>query len=295
MRVLVLGANGFFGRNVVSALSGDHSVYRGVRSAVDDKDIVIDLTDRASIKKALKHVRPDAIVNCAGIVENNEKAQLNAVFTANLLKEVVDAQRTILRVVISGSAAEYGIVTPEDVPVKESTPLSGDNLYARSKIEETATAQKYRDEHNLPVVVARIFNPIGPNMGPRFLTSGLLRQINAVKQGETNKIEISRLDAQRDLFHIADAAHAVKLLIEKDPKRGIYNIGSGRATSNEELLNLMLAQSKLNVRPEIVETAANPEPLYAIQADITRIKTELGWAPAYDLEETVKEIINAAK
>ncbi|MBA3758514.1 GDP-mannose 4,6-dehydratase [Candidatus Saccharibacteria bacterium] len=296
MRVLVLGSDGFFGRNIVAALAGSHEVIKGTRRPdVSEGQHYIELSKPDNIVAALNELQPDAIVNNAGVVENSDKALMNPVMTTNLLEAVVKIGLQPKRIIIYGSAAEYGIVTEKDIPVKEDTPLNPFTTYGKSKVQETAASLKFRKVYNLPVTIARIFNPIGVGMGPRFLISGVLRQFHGIKAGTREAIEVSRLDAKRDYCHILDAAQAVKLLIEGQPKEAIYNISSGVSTSNGEIIELILAYSKLEQRPDIIETAPEPEPLLATQADISRIREEFGWETKRSVEETVQEIIDAEK
>jgi len=250
----------------------------------------VDLTQSGTITAALQQVRPDAIANCAGIVDNSDKAKLNGIFTGNLLKAVVDSGLTFRRIVVTGSAAEYGIV--DHLPVSETTPLRPTSVYGESKVEEASLALKYRADHEIPVTVARLFNPIGAGMHPRMLIPSLVRQIEEIRQGIRTEVEVSRLDARRDYIDIRDVATAILALIELDPREPVYNIGSGRPTSNADLVDLILGAIKLPQKPGITQTGPEPEPLFANQADVTRLKTELGWSPAHPIAETIKEIVD---
>lgn len=296
MKVLVLGSDGFFGRNVAAALAPDHEVIRGTRRVVahEADQYHVDLLEPKTIAQALQELQPEAIVNCAGVVENSEKALINPIMTRNLLDQVVSLELKPKRIIISGSAAEYGIIKdPNDIPVKETTPLNPTSVYGQSKVDEVAAGLEYREKYNLPVTIARIFNPIGIGMGPRFLITNILRQIEEIKNGQRKTIEVSRLDAVRDCCHILDAAEAVKLLIEGEPQEPIYNISSGKGTSNGEIIGLLLKYSGLTEQPEIIETASEPEPQIASQADISLIQNEFSWKPTRSIEETVKEIVDA--
>lgn len=293
MKILLLGSDGFIGRRVAQALSG-HEVYGAGKDLPDSKNSCnIDLLEEESISRALARVEPEVIINCAGIVDNSEKAMLNLDFTQNLLDAAVASKLKFKQIIISGSAAEYGEVDPRDTPTNENTPLKARAGYGLSKLKETQLALDIGKQYGLPVIIARIFNPIGPGMHPRFLVSGLLRQIQEIKEGKQASIEVSRLDTSRDYIDIRDVAQAIKALVEGEPKELVYNIGSGRTATNQQLVELILSSSKLATKPKLIETANMPEPLVAIQADITRISNELGWAPTYTLNETIEEIINA--
>ena len=110
---------------------------------------------------------------------------------------------------------------------------------------------------------------------------------------DRSQLEISRLDSRRDYLDVRDIASAIKVLVENTTSHHVYNIGSGKSTSNGELLDIILKQSGVVVRPPVFEQNTTPEELMAIQADITRINEEFGWSPQYSLEDTIKDIIDA--
>lgn len=289
MKILVLGADGFIGRNVAQLLVGEHEVIRATRTA---HNYNVDLTNRETIAAVLTKVKPQVIVNCAGVVENGEKAALNIAFTTNLLEQALASNLPFKKIIILGSAAEYGEVDKANIPVKEDAPLNATSDYAVSKMKETAVAISYRENHGLPVVVARVFNPIGVGMNPKFLVPQIVKQIIEIREDKRTSIEVSRLDSKRDYINVKDIGRAIKVIMELDTRHPIYNVGSGKATSNGELIELILNNSKLLNRPKIIETSGQAEPLVAIQADITRLRQEFDWQPIFTLEETIKEITN---
>lgn len=292
MKILVIGANGFVGRNVVKELAVGHQV---ITAAKDGADITVDLLDKSSIKQMLSKAKAEAIINCAGVVGGDQDVNLNVTFTQNLLQQIVDDKIALNRIIISGSAAVYGLVDPENIPVPETAPLNANAGYGLSKLQEEQTALRFRHKYKLPVTVARIFNPIGIGMHPRFLIPGILRQITEIEDNKRQAIEISRLDSKRDYIDIRDVAIAIRRLAEAEPAEAVYNIGSGVSTSNGELIDLLLKARRIGRKPQIVETADAVESLVAILADISRLKHEFSWKPIHPLAETIKELVDAAR
>lgn len=294
MKILIFGATGFIGRNLCHLLEFDHEIFKtGQNIETNEHSFNVDLEDQESIGVSLKKVCPDVIVSAAGVVANTDEATKNEVFTMNILEQVAKLGLRPSHILICGSSAEYGLVDPEDLPVKETTALHPNSLYGKSKMQETARAAAWSIEHKIPVIVARIFNPIGVGMHPRFLIPALLSQITEVRNGDRDSIEVSRLDAVRDYIDISDLVRAMKVLIEGQPKESIYNIGSGVGTSNSELLDTILTNANLPSKPNIIETSSQPESTVACQADITRISNEFNWKPVKTIQETIKEIVNA--
>jgi nucleoside-diphosphate-sugar epimerase len=294
MKILVIGSEGFVGRNVVAELSSNHEVYKAARSTASDDphSVTVDLSSKESIRTALVSIHPDAVVNCAGIVMNTEEAYKNVEFTTNILDEVVNLGKPYPRVIVTGSASEYGEVEDAEVSVSEDAPLKPAGDYANSKVEEVKVAQSYSEKYGIDVVVARIFNPIGPGMGDKFLLTNLVKQIHALKEGVGHEITLSRLDSKRDYIDIRDVAAAIRLFIESDSKdhHVIQNIGSGKPTTNGHLLDMLLSHVELSEKPTIIETRTDPEPTYAARADLRRIKAEYNWEPRYNLSATIEDI-----
>ena len=295
MKVLMFGSGGFIGHNVSEALrDAGHEVVDTYREAGDRPGYSVDLLDAEAVGKVLEEVQPEVVINCAGVVQNNETAEANPKYTGNIISGILSKHIPIKRMVVMGSAAEYGVVEPHEVPVKEEVPLRATAPYGKSKVEEVQLALEHREKSDLPIVVARVFNPIGTGMPERQLVPRLLGQIEEVKQGARNELEISRKDAERDYIAVKDLAKAIVLLATDSPTEAVYNIGSGKKTSNDKLMQLLVEESNLPAAPQIKETSDQPEPYFAPQADITRI-TSLGWQPEAPLDQTIKEIVHDTK
>lgn len=293
MKILVFGADGFIGRSVCDGLSSKHDVVRASRRTSDQGvgSVYADLLIRSSIHEAIRQTRPDTIINCAGVVDARTDVSHNVTFTENILNEAA-AIGGVNRVIITGSAGEYGHVSPSNIPVTEEVPLNAVAGYGLAKLEEEKLAISLGRKYSIGVVVLRLFNPIGRNMADKFLLTRLLKQVNEFRLGERDEIELSRLDAMRDYVAIEDVVAAYEAVVVGDPRHDAYNVGSGNGTTNGELLEIILKHSKLDGRPIIRETSSEPEPLVAVQADVTRLSTDLDWRPRRTISDTVREIVD---
>lgn len=295
MKMLIFGADGFIGSHLVVILKA-HVVYTATRNGqISDHSFNVDLSDRASVLAVMDKVHPDVIVNCAGIVANTDAANMNVVFSENILNAVHQSSGSNPKVIICGSAGTYGFVQPEDVPVSETTLQRAKHGYGLSKLNEEKRSLELGQKFGIPVIVARIFNPIGKGMHERFLIPQIIQQVRDCKNGFRKTLEVSRLDSKRDYIAVKDVAEALKKLAEDTPKDNIYNIGSGKATSNKDLIDAVIREIGLETIPDVVQTSDKPEQLVAIQADIRRISDEFEWHPKHPLTDVIKEIIDATR
>lgn len=291
MKIVIFGANGFLGSEVLRQLLA--AGHQAVAAINDVSGARVDMLDRGAIIACLQREQPNVVINCAGIVDNSDLAAKNSVFSGNLLKGIHQSGITALQqLIITGSAAEYGELSASDLPVNEDAPLNAQSMYGLSKFEETRQTLELGAEYGITVIVARMFNLIGIGMQPKFLIRQLVRQVVEIKRHERTTLEVSRADSKRDFVDIRDAAAAMVMLAEHRPKQKVYNVGSGISTSNAELISMVIACAKLDHVPPIRETADQPEPLLAIQADISRLTNEFAWRPVHRLEDTVKDIMN---
>jgi len=293
MKVLEFGSGGFVGQSVCEVLQAEHEVHTATRSdPVSVNNHPVDLLDVAAVQELIETVAPDAIVNCAGVV-SGEDVSNNEVFTKNILYALVTSKHPVKKIVICGSAGVYGFVAPDELPVKETQPLRAESEYGVSKIAEEKTAMQYKKEYNLPITIARIFNPLGTGMQPRFITSRIVEQIKQIKSGSKDKIQLSRLDAERDYIGVHDVALAIKALMVMSGGDSVYNVGSGRAITNGYIARKLAEYSGLGEDVRIEQTVDTPEHTVASQADISKIQNDTGWKPVESIDNVLKGIADA--
>lgn len=286
MKVFLTGADGFIGRHVAKELKKKHQV---MESMYGRGDYALDLSDYKNVVAALQKTQPDAIIHCAGIVDKTEKARLNVVFTDNLLRAIREAGLSLQKIIICGSASEYGVVDSES-PISEEHTRQPVGEYGVAKTAETDLALTSAQQEGSIVVVARIFNPIGVGMSPGLLVPSLIRQLEAIENGVGNELVLSRLDSKRDYIDVRDVASAFSALLDGNLQNAVYNIGRGKAVTNRELVEMLLREKKMPAELSIVETEQKAEPLVASCADISRIMEDTGWQPKYDLQNTIEEM-----
>jgi GDP-4-dehydro-6-deoxy-D-mannose reductase len=246
----------------------------------------------------LEQAQPDIIFHLAaqplvsasrrdpwGTLETNIHMQLNVL-------EGVARVKPSCRVLVVGSSEEYGLVSPEDLPVDEDTALRPLSPYALSKVAQDLMGLQYHLTHRLHVVRARPFNHIGPRQRAGFVAPDFAGQIAAAEQGQQAPIiEVGNLAARRDFCDVRDVVRAYRLLITQGEPGQVYNIGAGESHSVRELLDTLLAMSRVPIEVRQDPDRMRPSDMPDIVCDATRIQELTGWQAAIPWEQSLQDIL----
>ena len=209
-RALVTGGMGFIGRRLVKALRrrGVNVTTLGRRRSPEASHIVLEKAswDCRVLDRILEDTAPECIFHLAGTATGtlNELIATNLGLTQCLLRAL---RRTSLRplVVIAGSAAEYGSAIRDGEPVRETASCAPLSAYGVSKHAQTCAALDYSDDTGAPVLVARIFNPLGPDMPAHLAIGDFARQIASMPRGH-GPLWVGNIDVRRDMIDIEHVA-----------------------------------------------------------------------------------------
>jgi nucleoside-diphosphate-sugar epimerase len=280
MTILVTGAGGGLGRAFIPLLKAKYkeNCIGTVRTlTADSKDAVqCDFTNAQEVRQLIKAIQPRLIFHFVGSFTGVFKTDLQVnTLSAQHLFECIEAERLSTRIVIAGSAAEYGAVAAEDNPIREDFRCRPVSVYGLTKSMQTDIAMFYANAKNLNIVVARIFNLALEGLSPRLFYGRAETLISAYKRGEINQLEFGNLDAQRDYIGIADVAAQLIAIAESGRRGEIYNVGSGIAKSMRSILrDLLIAEGLsqaqvLEANPTIVNNKGIDVPV--IYADIKKV------------------------
>lgn len=259
-KVLITGAAGAFGRVVVAHINalGGFQIISLVRHAIEGVagDVVhCDLRNSVQLAAALESVQPDLILHLAAIFTGS----LEETYRANVepachILDLVERNGLKTRVVLIGSAAEYGVVQPEENPISEDHVLFPVSIYGVSKAWQTQLVGLYAGR-GVNVLCARIFNLFGPGVSERLFAGRLQRQIQEVLAEGISVIEVGSLAAIRDYVAMDEAVRQLFDIINYGAAGEVYHVGSGVPISMHEFLRLQLElhgldQSIVRVSPD---------------------------------------------
>jgi UDP-N-acetylglucosamine 4-epimerase len=262
-------------RRLFELIEGDIRNFGTCKQAVEGVDYVLHQAAIASVPRSLLD---PVTVN-----------QVNVDGTLNVLLAARDAK--VKRVVFASSSAIYGEC--ETMPLPEENRGAPVSPYGVSKFVDEQYAEVFSRNYQLETVGLRYFNVFGPRQDPLGGYAAVVPQwIHQLANEQLCRINGDG-ETSRDFVAVADVVQA-NLLAATMPlpaPHRVYNVGAGRRTSLNEL-HSMLAQSAAELRsdaepaqPEHVEFRAGD--IRHSQADIARIKNELGYEPAPDLKDNM--------
>ena len=309
MRALITGVNGFAGSHLAEYLLAhtDLEVWgtdissndRNIAHIRDDLELVVgDMSDPDVASDILSQTQPDYIFHLAAqafvplswsdpwqTIANNIRLQLN------ILKTLVDTGSRP-RVLVVGSADEYGVIAADELPVTEATPLRPYSPYAVSKIAQDMLGYQYFASHGLPIVRVRPFNHIGARQSPAFVTSDFAKQIAEIEQGQREaELHVGNLEARRDFTDVRDMVKAYYLALQHGEAGKVYNLGSERAQSIREVLYMLLEMSEAEI--EVVQEPARlrPTDVPVVVSDCSKFRERTGWHATVSLRDSLESVL----
>lgn len=197
------------------------------------------------------------------------------------------AARCGVPVVYASSAAVYGITNR---PCREEGPLTPANVYGRSKLEMEREARA-RVEGGARLMGVRYFNVYGPGEAHKGTCASMVRQLALqMRAGKRPRI-FKQGEQKRDFVHVADAVEAT-LRVLAAPAGSLFNVGSGRARSFNEVVTVLNRALGTDLAPDYFDCPYDFFQPFT-QADLSRLSAATGFAPRFDLEQGVMDALAA--
>ena len=257
-----------------------------------------DIEDPFSIMAAIREIQPDRVFHLAA--QSYPSASWNAptaTLRANVegTLHVLDAVRQYApqaRVHIAGTSAQYGPVTPDDVPIRETHALRPGSPYGVSKAAAEMLGLQYHMTYGVHVVVTRSFNHVGPRQGDRCSIQTFCQQMALIEAGRQEPVmHVGNLEPRRDFTHVTDVAKALYALLENSPAGEVYNLCSGVATRIGDIVELVREQGRVPIEVRVDPARLRPVDEPILQGDNTKLRAITNWAPHITMPQIVSELL----
>ena len=200
MRILITGINGFVGSHLAEMFLDKGYEVAGVLRQRADKDNIKhiesrlkmysgDIKDSSFVNSTMLNFLPSRVFHLAAVsfvqysFANHAEVLNTGILGQTNILEAVRAHRPEARVLVIGSSEEYGLVHPDEVPIKETNPLRPLSPYAVSKVAQDFMGYQYFKSYGLHVIRTRAFNHSGPRRTECFCTSTFAKQVAEIKLG----------------------------------------------------------------------------------------------------------------
>lgn len=312
LKIVVTGGAGFIGSWVIDYLIREfknkidqivvldnftRGTIHNLKSAVKSnkiKTVKGDIRDPEIVNKVIKgadfviHEAVIRITQCADNPRLCNEILVDGAF--NVLEACV--KNKVKKLVFNSSASVYG--QPSYLPMDENHPFNNDTAYGAAKIANEQMAKAFHKMYGLKYVCLRPFNAYGPRMDIYgAYTEVLVRWLDRIDQGLA-PIIFGDGKQSMDFVYVEDIARATILALKSKVEKGVYNVASGKETSLNQLVRMLLKLTKSKLKP----VYESPRTVYHVtrrRADIKLARKELGFIAKTSLKEGLKKLIEWRK
>ena len=310
MKILITGGGGYIGSYIINNLPKKYDIicldhgkkYSQFDESVKNNVTLIkgDVTDSKLLEKIMSK-GIDTIIHCAGTVGNSVcmedpmSAISSHIHGTQLLIEK-SIKFKVKRFIYMSTLAVYSTFTKRKIPFTENTELKPDDFYGTLKM----IAEKHIQKNQPNYVILRLANVYGKARKAQNKTKlGVVENfIDAILE-KTNITIYGTGKQKMELVHIKDVYNCVLTILQNSNIKGeIFNVGSGKLVSIEELATAISKSSKKFYRyePEIKKISNRNDKVWPDRfMSICRIKKKIGWKPKISLTNGIELMLENGK
>lgn len=286
-----------------------------------------DMTDYASLRTALREVRPHEVYNLAAqshvqmsFVSPEYTSAVNGEAVIKLL-EVLRSDETLrgARFYQASTSELYGDV--RETPQTENTSFYPRSPYGVAKLFAYWATVNYREAYGMYACNGILFNHESPRRADNFVSQKIVKGMQRIHEacpGTAAPLVLGNLDARRDWGHAKDYVRAMHMMLQQQEPQD-YVIATGVTHTVREFVEAVANCHDIKIRwegsgTEEVGIAAAPQSLpfwnevivrvspefyrpaevHTLQGDSTKARRALGWQPEYNFDRLVEDMVVAA-
>ncbi len=286
-KILVIGGTGFIGVNFIKKIGfKNYDIYSFSRNKPTKlnkiklvKYLYGDLYNQSRIKKILKGINFNYVVNLGGEINHKNKSRVYKSHYIGL-KNLIDffQNKKIEKFIQIGSSIENGNVkSPQkEIIIKNSNLIQ--SSYGRAKNLATKKLLKINKSSKFQIIIFRLYQVYGPHQHHDRLIPFVIK--NCL---QNKKFPCSEATQLRDFIYVEDVVRLIqKALQKKNLNNYVFNIGSGYPIRVKSVIEKILKITKRG-KPLYGKIKLRRDETHSIFANITRVKKEFNWFPKTDL------------
>jgi GDPmannose 4,6-dehydratase len=276
-----------------------HDSYERIGHLLDRLRIVpADLLDQHSLTAVVRDAKPDEVYNLAAqsfVPTSWTQPVLTGEFTAlgvTRLLEAVRLAHPTARVYQASSSEMFG--NAQETPQRETTAFYPRSPYGVAKVYGHWITVNYRESYGLYTVSGILFNHESPRRGLEFVTRKVSHGVARIMRGQARELRLGNLEAGRDWGYAGDYVDAMWRMLQQ-PAPADYVIGTGETHSVRELCEVAFAHVGLDWKQYVIVDPqfVRPAEVDILQADASKARRELGWAPRTSFVDLVRLMVDA--
>ncbi len=296
-KALITGSEGFVGKYLRQELEANGYDVTGLDLVSGPNTVVADLLNPEQVNMIIQSEQPDSIFHLAGqanvgkswqIPQKTIEININA--AVNLMEAIRNYAPDIALLLV-GSSDQYGNLKEAGISVNEETPMKPMNPYAISKVAQEQMGKAYAKAYNLRICITRSFNHGGAGQKPGFMIPDFASGIVKVERGELDALRVGNLTSRRDFTHVRDVVRAYRMITEKGTPGEVYNVGSGKTYSAQEVLDKLTALSDTYIPIKQDPSRMRPSDTPVICCDHRKLTQHTGWEPSYGITDIITDTL----
>ena len=276
-----------------------HDSYERIGHLLDRLHIVpADLLDQHSLTAVVRDAKPHEVYNLAAqsfVPTSWTQPVLTGEFTALGVTRLLEAVRLAhpeARCYQASSSEMFGKAL--ETPQRETTAFYPRSPYGVAKVYGHWITVNYRESYGLYAVSGILFNHESPRRGLEFVTRKVTHGVARIVKGQARELRLGNLDAGRDWGYAGDYVDAMWRMLQR-PAPTDYVVGTGETHTVRELCEVAFAHVGLDWKQYVAvdQRFVRPAEVDILQADASKARRELGWAPRTSFADLVRLMVDA--